>query len=110
MVLFGLECFYRVIIIIGLLIYIYYGNTKIHEKFSSAHLYFPDHCKNLTKDDCLQTSHCGWFVDDNYSRCLQGTPIGPMNPNLQPDAENSIRGNVQHDRWIYSHQNPFIFC
>ena len=97
------------IIIIGLLIYILY-NIKIYENFSSSQLYYPNHCKNLTYNDCLQTSYCGWLIDDIYSRCLQGTPMGPMHPNLQPDAENSVRGNVQHDRWIYSHQNPFIFC
>jgi hypothetical protein len=110
MALFGLACPLCILIIVGLLAYVHYYNVKIKEKFSSAQLYFPDHCKNLNFSDCLKTSHCGWLVDHDYSRCVQGTPMGPLNSKLQPDAENSVRGNTQYDRWIYSHQNPFIFC
>jgi len=111
MALFGLACPMCIIIIVGLLLYIRMNNISFTEKFTGAERYIPSRCKNLDFNTCLQTSHCGWLVDGKYnSRCLQGTPVGPINPKLQPDAESSRRRNVQYDRWIYSHQNPFIFC
>jgi len=102
--------YFLFIILIIILLINYYCNNKINENFFSSQLYYPDHCKNLNKNKCLQKSYCGWLIDDVYSRCVQGTPMGPLNPNLQPDAENSIKKNIQYDRWIYSHKNPFLFC
>lgn len=114
MALFGLACPMCVLIIIGLLLYIKANNItnkRMSENFTGAERYYPSRCTNLDFNTCLQTSHCGWLVDGKYnSRCLQGTPVGPINLRLQPDAESSRRRNVQYDRWIYSHQNPFIFC
>jgi hypothetical protein len=76
---------------------------------SSSLFNSPSKCTNLDFYKCLQTSHCGWLIDGmNLSKCLPGTPIGPLNPKLQPDAESSKYGNIQNDRWVYSHQNPFI--
>lgn len=110
MALFGLACPMCILLIISLLLYIQYGNIEMVEKFNNSDLYYPDHCKNLDFTKCLQTTHCGWLLDSDNSRCLQGTAVGPLNQNLQPDAENSIKGNIQYDRWIYSDRNPFIFC
>lgn len=85
-------------------------NKEINEYFTEASRYVQSACTNLGFSECLQTSQCGWLKDGYVSRCLQGTPIGPLNPKLQPDAENSPRGNIQYGRWIFSHPNPFIFC
>jgi len=109
MTFFKFTCPLCVFLVIGIILYINYTYTS--EKFTSAQRYYPSTCAKLDFKNCLQTSGCGWLVNgENYSRCLAGTPVGPLNPKLQPDAEESQRRNVQHDRWIYSHPNPFIFC
>ena len=97
----------NIIIIFILIILISF--LKPCEYFTEAQRYFPSRCTNLSFNKCLQTSECGWLIDGN-SRCLPGTPIGPLNPKLQPDAEYSPKGNIQYSRWTYAQPNPFIFC
>lgn len=85
-------------------------SQKVLENFLPNERHFLSKCENLNVNECLETSGCGWLIDGyEYSRCLDGTPVGPLNPKLQPDAENSRRKNVQHDSWIYANPNPFIF-
>lgn len=117
MALFGLACPMCIILMIFVLFYTYFSSympTQINsnsENFTEAERYSPSLCTNLDFNKCIQTSHCGWLVDGKYSSmCLPGTPVGPLNHKLQPDSVSSKYGNIQNDRWIYSHQNPFIFC
>ena len=110
MTLFGFACPLCILLFIGFLLFLNYFSITA-EKFTSAEIYHQSKCTSLNFNNCLQTSGCGWLINgNNYSQCLPGTPVGPINPKLQPDAEESQRRNVQHDRWIYSHPNPFIFC
>ena len=66
--------YFLFIILIIILLINYYCNNKKSENFFSSQLYYPDHCKNLNKDKCLQKSYCGWLINDVYNRCVQGTP------------------------------------
>ena len=60
-------------------------------------------CENLPLNECIRTPKCGWLSDSakKGGRCYEGTPIGPINPMDVPDAENSVRRNLQMDRWRY---------
>jgi hypothetical protein len=113
--LFGLTYPIYIILIFFILFYTYfysYIKLKINsnvENFTDIEGHFSNQCTNLDFNKCLKTSYCGWLIDGTYlSKCLPGTPDGPLNPKLQIDAESSKYGNIQNDRWIYS-QNPFIF-
>ena len=131
MALFGLSYPICIFLVMGLFIYVkILTNNAIKENFTHAHtyqehlvpnytlseknsdkIYTPSRCANLNFNNCIQTSQCGWLLNgSDYSRCLPGTPVGPLNPKLQPDAENNTTGNIQNNSWIYSHRNPFIFC
>lgn len=107
---------YTIVLIIILFVILFFlmVNKKLfnfnycQENYTSAKRFFESRCTNLDFKKCLQTSQCGWLIDDEQSRCLQGTPIGPLNPKLQPDAENSFKKNTQYDRWIFNNINPFI--
>ena len=92
----------QVIILLGL--YFIFSRFVLKENFISANRYFKSRCNNLNFKKCLQTSSCGWLNDEN-PRCLTGTPIGPLNPKLQPDSDND-----SNNRWIFNYPNPFIFC
>lgn len=90
-----------IFLLIIILSVIFLFSTHIIENYSGIHSHLKNRCANLDFKNCLQKTQCGWLVNNNQSRCLQGTPIGPLNPKLQPDAENSFRKNIQYDRWIF---------
>ena len=95
-------------ILFGFWVVFYYLHQPEKEKFTASDRYFNSNCVGLNFDNCMKISNCGWLKNDlNYSRCLPGTPVGPLNPKFQPDAEQSIKGNIQSDMWIYSNTNSF---
>ena len=96
------------ILLFGIFLKLVYSNRRVKETFTAADRYYNSPCTGLNFDNCMKVSNCGWLTDDpNYSRCLPGTPVGPLNPKLQPDAEQSMKGNIQYDMWIYSNPDPF---
>jgi hypothetical protein len=78
--------------------------------------YYPretSRCDNLSVNKCLLTHGCGWLSEPGnkdlsfYGRCYPGTPIGPLNPKLYPNVEDSEKRNLI-DQWKYANPNPFV--
>lgn len=97
---------YKYLILFFLLIVFILSNIK--ENYYT----YNNHCQNLNYKECLDKPKCGWLKDrmPAKGRCVVGSPEGPLDPRLLPEAEEGYYKNRQIDFWTYSRANNNYSC